>query len=225
MSWGEDKIFKVYKYTLKDTDKVYIGQTSMSIQQRAGSQGHRYKGCNKFYNAIQKYGWDNFECEILAENLTLEEANKLEDEYILKYNSIENGFNINRGGRNHLWTEEQRQQMRERNLGEKNPNYGKPRSEETKKKISKANSIALRGKKHTKEQLKKMSQSHKKDIPIICIETGIIYNCPSDAAVGIGKTPRNGNHITEVCQGKRKTAYKFHWKYLEKDKKESKHGK
>lgn len=218
MNWSDNKTFIVYKYTLKGTDKVYIGQTCMTIAQRAGSQGHRYKNCTKFYNAIQEFGWDNFECEILAENLTLEEANKLEDEYILKYNSIENGFNKNRGGWNHLWTEGQRQQMRERNLGEKNPNYGKPRSEETKKKIGEANKIALLGRKHTQEELEKMSQSHKKYIPILCIETGIVYNCPSDAAIGVGKSSKAGGHITEVCQGKRNTAYGYHWQYLEKDK-------
>ena len=162
MNWSDNKTFIVYKYTLKGTNKVYIGQTCMTTAQRAGSKGHRYKGCTKFYDAIQAFGWDNFECEILAENLTLEEANKLEDEYILEYNSIENGFNMNRGGWNHLWTEEQRQQMRERNLGEKNPNYGKPRSKETKKKIGEANKISQLEKKHSKETLKKMSQSHKK---------------------------------------------------------------
>ena len=214
MSYNKDKQFKVYKYTLKGTNKVYIGQTCNSLKERAGSQGHRYKGCIKFYNAIQKYGWDNFECEILADNLTLEEANKLEDEYILQYDSINTGFNQNRGGWNHLWTEEQRQQMRERNLGEKNPNYGKPRDEETKRKIGESNKISQLGHHHSEETKQKMSQSHKKYIPILCIETNIIYNCPSDAAVDIGKKPNNASHIIEVCKGKRLTAYGYHWKYV-----------
>lgn len=61
--------------------------------------------------------------------------------------------------------------MRERNLGEKNPNYGKPRSEETKRKIVEANKIAQLGKKHSEETKKKISESNKKYIPIICIET------------------------------------------------------
>ena len=216
-NWGNNKTFLVYKYTLKGTDKVYIGQTCMTIKQRAGSLGHRYKNCPKFYAAIQEFGWENFECEILAENLTLEKANELEDQYILQYNSIENGFNKVRGGWNHLWSDEDKQKMRERNLGEKNPNYGKPRSEETKRKIGEANKISQLGNKHSEETKKKMSEVHKQDIPILCVETQIEYKCPSDAAAGIGKKPNAAGHITEVCKGKRKTAYGYHWIYLDKD--------
>lgn len=115
----ENKKFTIYKYTLKGTDRCYIGQTCMSVKQRAGSSGHRYKSCTKFYYAIQKYGWENFELEILKDNLSLDEANQLEQEYILKYNSINNGFNLVHGGRNHLWTEEERKKMSERIKGEK----------------------------------------------------------------------------------------------------------
>lgn len=213
-----NKSFKVYKYTLKNTDKSYIGQTSMTLSARAGSNGCRYKGCVKFYNAIQKHGWDNFECEILKDNLTLEEANQFEIWAIQHYNSINNGYNISKGGWSYERTEEQRKAASERMKGSKNPNYGKPRSEETKRKIGEANKISQLGNKHSEETKKKMSQSHKIYKPIKCIETGLIYNCPSDAAVGIGKKSSASGHITEVCQGKRKTAYGYHWIYLEEEK-------
>ena len=100
--------------------------------------------------------------------------------------------------------------------GPKNPNYHKPRSEETKRKIGEANKISQLGKKHTQETIEKMRKSHQQDIPILCIESGIIYSCPSEAAIGVGKKPSAGGHITEVCQGKRKTAYGYHWKYAER---------
>ena len=138
----QSKKYIVYMHKLKIDGRVYIGQTCLSIEKRAGSNGNKYKSCTKFWNAIQKYGWNNFEHIVLASNLTLDQANELEKQYIEKFNSIENGFNLVEGGRGHSWTEEQRQQMRERNLGEKNPNYGKPRSEETKRKIGEANKIA-----------------------------------------------------------------------------------
>lgn len=213
-----NKKYIVYMHQLKtDLTKVYIGQTSMTLEQRSGSNGYKYKSCTKFYNAIKKYGWNNFNHIILKDNLSLEEANILEDQLIKQYDSINKGFNLVPGGRNHEWTEEQRQQMKERNLGEKNPNFGKPRSEETKKKIGTANKISQKGKKHTEQTKEKMSKNHKIYKPIICIETNIVYNCPSDAAIGIGKKPSAAGHITEVCQGKRKTAYGFHWRYKEND--------
>lgn len=214
---NKEKRFIVYIHRLKTDGRVYVGQTNSSIKERAGSDGHRYKNCTKFWNAIQFYGWDAFDHIVVKDNLTLEEANVLEDELILQYNSIENGFNINRGGRNHIWTEEQRKIMSERNTGEKNPNWGKPRSEETKRKIGAANAISQLGHHHTEETKAKMRQAHIKDIPIRCLETGAEYSCPSEAALAIGKTSRSGGHITEVCQGKRKTAYGFHWEYINKE--------
>lgn len=205
-------------HKLKIDGRVYIGQTCLSIEKRAGSNGNKYKSCTKFWNAIQKYWWNNFEHIILASDLTLDQANELEKQYIEKFNSIENGFNLVERGRNHSWTEEYRQQRRERFLGEKNPNYGKPRSEETKRKIGEANKIAQLGNKHSEETKKKMSESHKKYNPIIRIETQRIYNCPTDAAEDIGNK-KASSHITEVCKGKRKTACGYHWSYLDKDNK------
>jgi hypothetical protein len=70
--------------------------------------------------------------------------------------------------------------MSERNMGEKNPNYGKPRSGETKRKIGEANKISLLGKHNTEETKRKISEAHKIYKPILCVETNIIYNCPSD---------------------------------------------
>lgn len=205
-------------HKLKTDGRVYIGQTCCSLKERAGSNGHRYNHCPKFWYAIQKYGWDSFEHIIVKDDLTLDEANKLEEQLIKQYDSINNGFNCVEGGRNHTWSEEDRQKMRERNLGEKNPNYGKHRSEETKRKIGAANHIVMLGKRHSEETKQKMSQSHKKYIPIICIETGKIYNCPSDASIDVANIKQSG-HITEVCKGKRKTAFGLHWKYLDKDEK------
>ena len=61
-----------------------------------------------------------------------------------------------------------------------------------------------------------MSEAHKKDIPILCIETSKIYRCPSEASMDVANTKQAG-HITEVCKGNRKTAFGYHWKYLDKE--------
>lgn len=50
--------------------------------------------------AVKKYGWDNIKTEILAENVTLEEANLLETYYIasLETQDRKRGYNICNGG-------------------------------------------------------------------------------------------------------------------------------
>ena len=90
----------VYMHTVKENGKRYIGQSINSAKERWGSTGHRYKG-QLFYYAIQKYGWDNITHEILAENISQEEADELEKEYISKYrtNEREFGYNLTPGGK------------------------------------------------------------------------------------------------------------------------------
>lgn len=105
--------------------------------------------------------------------------------------------------------------MSERTKGSKNPNYGKPMSEDRKRKISEANKISLLGHKHSEETKEKMSKAHCKNIPILCVETNVVYSCPSEAGAFVGHR-KNPGHITEVCEGKRKTAYGYHWKYIKK---------
>ena len=56
----------IYCYT-SPSGKKYIGKTKTSLKERAKNNAKGYKGCPVFYNAIQKYGWENFEVEILEE--------------------------------------------------------------------------------------------------------------------------------------------------------------
>lgn len=73
-----DKEYCIYCHTNKINGKKYIGQTRQELNRRF-RDGEGYKECPKFYNAIKKYGWDNFEHEVLFEHLTLEEANQKEN--------------------------------------------------------------------------------------------------------------------------------------------------
>lgn len=93
-----DKYF-LYKHTNLTDGKVYIGITKQKPNRR-WHNGLGYKNNRYFYNAIQKYGWENFKHEIIYENLSFEEANNKEIELIKKYNSTnkEKGYNIHDGG-------------------------------------------------------------------------------------------------------------------------------
>jgi len=95
----------LYKHINKSNQKQYIGMTN-NIERRWRCNGIEYKPSKKenqnrkFWNAIQKYGWDNFEHIIILENLTFDEAIQKEIEYIelLKTTNRKYGYNISSGG-------------------------------------------------------------------------------------------------------------------------------
>lgn len=66
-------MYTVYQHKNKINGKVYIGITKQAPEER-WNNGKKYKSSPHFYAAIQKYGWDNFEHNILFQNLTKEET-------------------------------------------------------------------------------------------------------------------------------------------------------
>lgn len=95
-----NNIWKVYVYTNKINNKMYIGQTRTSLEKRAGKNGIHYKKCKAFHRAIKKYGFDMFDKEIVADNLTKQEADDFEILLIdkLQTKNIKYGYNIADGG-------------------------------------------------------------------------------------------------------------------------------
>ena len=128
-----ERKYCVYKHT-SPSDKVYIGITSKEPEERWGKNGYRYKNNRHFWNAIQKYGWDNIKHEILFENLTKKEACEIEIELIASFNTQnqEFGYNISPGGDLgftgcHLSLESRRKISKAnkgRLTGENNPMFG-----------------------------------------------------------------------------------------------------
>ena len=92
--------YTIYKHTNKITGKVYIGQTKCKDLTRRWSGGHGYKACRYFFSAIVRYGWLNFDHEILETGLSKSEADEKERFYISKYRSTNPryGYNIRSGG-------------------------------------------------------------------------------------------------------------------------------
>jgi group I intron endonuclease len=89
----------IYKATSTTTGKSYIGQTRHNLDKRI--YGHtkssvRYN--THFYNAIRKYGIDDFQWEILCECDTKEELDEMEYHYIMQYDTYHNGYNSTWGG-------------------------------------------------------------------------------------------------------------------------------
>lgn len=165
----DKKEYCIYVHINKITKKMYIGQTK-NYNRRCFPAN--YKGCIKFYYAIEKYGWENFDHIILIDNLTIEEANLLEEELIKKYNTIEEGYNLKSGGLNNIYSEESKQ---------------------------------------------KMSEAKKK--PIICVETGQIYESELEIQKIFGYAVAN---ISACCRHILHSAYGYQWEFYEPGKKYSK---
>ena len=85
----------IYKITCKVNNKVYIGQTTETLEKRFRRHMGYQKDSHdtKFYRAVRKYGVDNFYIELLDKATSRLELNLLEEHYIKAYNSIEEGYN------------------------------------------------------------------------------------------------------------------------------------
>ena len=96
----KEKFWYVYAHTNKINGKKYIGITGQQrYWDRWRSDGSGYK-TQVFGRAVEKYGWENFEHEILDKVKTESEAGMLEMFYIQKYKTSlkEFGYNISTGG-------------------------------------------------------------------------------------------------------------------------------
>lgn len=180
-------MYTVYKHT-SPNGKVYIGITSQNPIKR-WQNGHGYRNQPIFYNAILKYGWDNFKHEILYSDLTKEEAEIKEIELIGTYqsNCHDHGYNLDNGGNS----------------------IGKM-SEETKQKISaseKGKIVSIK----SREKMRKAAKHKCK--PLLCVETGMVFDSLRMASQ-ITKIP-SGN-ITHAAHGRRRKAGGYHWRFIER---------
>lgn len=193
----------LYVHTNKVNGKKYVGITSRKVEQRWGYGGVGYKpdkGDNqnrRFWNAIKKYGWDNFDHEIIIENLSMEQAIEYEKMYILHYNSYKNGYNSTYGGDGAV---------------------GHKHSAKTKRQMS----AKRKGVKHNPEWSKRIGEGQMIKRKVICLETGIIYDTPRHCADAMGLDFRE---ILAVCKDDRNesakvsrklTVHGYHFQYADK---------
>ena len=105
----------IYKFTHIETGRYYIGQTIQKPNQRRlehiADSRHTPRTYH-FHNAIKKYGIESFTFEVIDEAKSLDELNLLEEFYVKKFNSIENGFNIREPGSNKKHNPESIERMR-----------------------------------------------------------------------------------------------------------------
>ena len=205
-------LFIIYMHKNKINGKVYIGQTCQKPEDR-WKNGAGYKSSPHFYNAIQKYGWENFEHIILEQGeWTIDEANQKEMFYIDFYQSTnrEKGYNTQKGGHYNetpVGTDGAVKWMKE------HPEFGLARAADMLKWQAEHPEEALA---FRLQNAKKAAEARRK--PVRCIETGIVYESASEAARNIPKTSQS--KICMVCRGQRNTCGGFHWEYVNIESKE-----
>lgn len=150
----EDKEWTVYMHTAPN-GKKYVGITSQKPERRWG-HGSKYKKNKHFYNAIKKYGWNNFEHKILCSGLNVAQAGCIEQTFIrgLDLRNPANGYNNSIGGEYGSLGVHPSAETR-RKISESNK--GKHRSPETCRKISEA----FKGKHRSPETRQKISEANK----------------------------------------------------------------
>ena len=151
----------------KKNGKIYVGQTIRPIKERfAEHETGKSKYCRAIYNAIKKYGWENFEKDYYE--CPNEDLNFDEELLVSEMGTLSpDGYNLREGGGNiGKPSEDTKKKMSEAVTGEKNHNYGKIASEETKKKMSEAkkgDKNYLFGKTLSEETKQKLSEAQRGD--------------------------------------------------------------
>lgn len=247
----ENGNYCVYIHT-SPSGKKYVGQTGKKPEERWGKNGSRYLNkINGKYNhpafarAILKYGWENFEHEIIASNLTKSEADNFEKLLIEKLNtmSANGGYNCKEGGTGGSFSEETLRKMSESHKGvkqseetkrkrfekisgENNYNYGKHLPEETRKKISET----LKGNTISESTRKKLSDSMKgkylgansscaKKIVQYDMQGNFIkiWDSISDAARALNLSIASIARCCNNIDGHWKTAGGYIWRFLDNE--------
>lgn len=197
-------LYSVYMHRNRINKKVYIGVTKQNTEKRF-QNGYGYKYFNKeFWEDIQKFGWNNFDHEILETGLSKDAVSEREEYFVNLYHSNDSEFGYNKiGGGFRTKRPDVSERMKKR-VGVLNPNYGKPAPSKTREALldrarkgqfGKNNPIAV-----SVLQFGKNGEFIKK------------YASIADAERELNLS-RNSTHIVECCQGKRKSSNGFVWKY------------
>lgn len=184
----------IYKITNLINGKLYIGQTTKSIEKRFVRHiNDALNGLDThFAKAIRKYGKDNFKIELLDDSAKdQEELNQLENYYIHKYNTLQNGYNetdstFRSGGNTYAGRTKEEMEITKKRLSESKKGGKNPRA--------------------TKVKCKNIKTDQE-----------IIFDSFSECAEYFQEPSHN--FITRRCLGKTKCAYNGEWlfAYVDKD--------
>jgi group I intron endonuclease len=193
----------IYKIINMITKTMYIGQT-INLEERWRGHKKINSNCRYLKHAFNKYGINNFKFELICICFD-EDMNKIENEYIKKYNTlVPNGYNLREGGNSGRHNSETKKKISDSLRGKPRPCKGQIHTEETKKKISNALKNRAKSTRCSKEDSKPVLQC---DIKGVFIKQ---FDSRKDAAKYIN-VPTSA--VTKVCNGTRKSVKGFIFKY------------
>lgn len=212
----------IYKIINDINDKIYIGKTVLSIEKRFKEHCNEYSKRRvenrPLYRAMYKYGIEHFKIEQVEECLN-EEANEREIYWIKYYNSYYNGYNATLGGdgtsyidydlvyqkfqEGYSITDISKEINRDvGHLADILKSMGVSQQEIWNNSHKKMEKELVMLDKKTGEELKHF-QSVAKAAKYI-----IDNRLSKDTVSGVS------SHICQCCNGIRKTAYQYKWKYI-----------
>lgn len=200
----------IYKITNDINDKVYVGKTDFNIEKRfkehcRDSQKNTEES-RPLYRAMNKYGIDHFSISLIEETNNPEER---EMYWIEFYNSFKNGYNATQGGDGKhyadydmiydLW---HNQHLTFQQIGQLT-GY----SQQTIERALSSYNIS----KSDRQRLGMFNTF--KSVARLDAQTGEVLELFSSVQEAENKYNTN-HHISQVCNGDRKTAGGYGWKYV-----------
>ena len=183
--------YKVYVH-IDPEGKRYYGSTKERYIENRWKNGKGYKRQERFWKAIEMYGWSNIQHIIIAKGLSKDEAKWLEEELIREFDTTnpENGYNKIIGdaiAKGKVIPEDTRKKIGDAKIGCKNPMYGK------------------------------YGKNNPRAKSVICLTTKRIFYTAKEGARYYGIA--TGSDITKCCKGKHNSAGKYQgkklvWRYL-----------
>lgn len=190
----------IYKITNKINGKLYIGQSTRTLEERWKDyiKDFKYvtpgkKNYRPIIAALQKYGLENFQIELLEDGIQDKEIlDALEIKYIREYDAAnpELGYNVELGGNSvGKHSEATKLKISQAQLGDKNHMYG------------------IKGK------------DNKSSKPIIDLTTGVIYDSVTIAVEQLGFDNKCLTKIAACARGAKTSAYGRIFRYVDENKK------
>ena len=200
----------IYKITNTLNGKIYIGQTSTTIEHRWKQHiqdSKKYKD-RPLYRAFNKYGINVFKIEIVEE-CSSEEVNERECFWITYYNSYHYGYNATLGGEGRLkynYEEIGNKYLELKNQTETAKFFGC--SEDV---------VAIALDVLNISRFPVTNEKLKKRVLMIDKQTNDpirIFSSVREASKALTGSVDGNGHIGQVCRGKRKTAYGYKWAWI-----------